>query len=117
MIEYASGDVLRVGAEAPVNAVNCAGITGRCIALQVKGAYPDNFKAYAAACAREQVQPGRRFVVETGQVMYPKYIINFATKRHWRAKSRIEDIEAELEAWVDEIRARCIEADTEEAAA
>ena len=28
----------------------------------------------------------------------PAYIINFPTKRHWRGKSRIEDIEAGLEA-------------------
>ncbi len=97
MIEYSSGDILKGDAEALVNTVNCVGIMGRGIALQFKNAFPENFKAYEAACQREEVQPGRMFVFETGQLTNPRYIINFPTKRHWRGKSRIEDIEAGLE--------------------
>ena len=108
MIEYRSGDILKSEAEALVNTVNCVGVMGRGIALQFKNAFPENFKAYAAACKREQVQPGRMFVFETGQLTPPRYIINFPTKRHWRGKSRIEDIEAGLVALVAEIRARGI---------
>jgi O-acetyl-ADP-ribose deacetylase (regulator of RNase III) len=109
MIHYKTGDILRdAGAEALVNTVNCVGIMGRGIALQFKQAFPENFKAYAAACARDEVQPGRMFVFETGWMTNPKYIINFPTKRHWRGKSRIEDIEAGLQSLVAEIRARGI---------
>ncbi len=108
MIEYRSGDILKSEAEALVNTVNCVGVMGRGIALQFKNAFPANFKAYAAACTREQVQPGRMFVFETGQLTPPRYIINFPTKRHWRGKSRIEDIDAGLQALVAEIRARRI---------
>ena len=108
MIEYRSGDILKSEAEALVNTVNCVGVMGRGVALQFKNAFPENFKAYAAACKREQVQPGRMFVFETGQLTPPRYIINFPTKRHWRGKSRIEDIEAGLVALVAEIRARRI---------
>ena len=100
MIEYRTGDILLADAEALVNTVNCVGIMGRGVALQFKNAYPENFKAYEAACAREEVQPGRMFVFQTGQFTNPKYIINFPTKRHWRGKSRIEDIEAGLKALV-----------------
>lgn len=96
MIEYTSGDILLCEADALVNTVNCVGVMGRGIALQFKNAYPDNFKAYAAACKREAVQPGRMHVFETGQLASPRFIINFPTKRHWRGKSRIEDIEAGL---------------------
>jgi O-acetyl-ADP-ribose deacetylase (regulator of RNase III) len=88
--------------------VNCVGIMGRGIALQFKNAWPENFKAYEAACKREEVQPGRMFVYEVGQLTTPRYIINFPTKRHWRGKSRIEDIESGLKALVDEIRQRGI---------
>lgn len=104
MIEYRSGDILRENAEALVNTVNCVGVMGRGIALQFKNAFPENFKAYAAACKAEEVQPGRMFVFETGQLTNPRYIINFPTKRHWRGKSRMEDIEAGLKALVDTIR-------------
>jgi O-acetyl-ADP-ribose deacetylase (regulator of RNase III) len=79
---------------------------GRGIALQFKNAFPDNFKAYAAACRRDDVQPGRMFVFETGHVTNPHYIIYFPTKRHWRGKSRLSDIEAGLEALATEIQRR-----------
>lgn len=96
MIEFTSGDILKCEADALVNTVNCVGVMGRGIALQFKNAFPENFKAYEAACKREAVQPGRMFVFETGQLTPPRFIINFPTKRHWRGKSRIEDIEAGL---------------------
>jgi O-acetyl-ADP-ribose deacetylase (regulator of RNase III) len=66
MIEYKSGDILNDESEALVNTVNCVGVMGRGIALQFKKAWPENFKAYAAACKRDEVQPGRMFVFETG---------------------------------------------------
>lgn len=100
MIEYTSGDILLSDAEALVNTVNCVGVMGRGIALQFKKMFPDNFKAYAAACKRQEVQPGRMFVFDTGQLTPPRYIINFPTKRHWRGKSRMEDIESGLMALV-----------------
>lgn len=96
MIEFTSGDIIKCGADALVNTVNCVGVMGRGIALQFKNAFPENFKAYEAACKREAVQPGRMFVFETGQLTPPRFIINFPTKRHWRGKSRIEDIDAGL---------------------
>lgn len=108
MIEYKSGDILAEEVEALVNTVNCVGVMGRGIALQFKKAWPQNFKAYAAACRRQEVHPGRMFVYETGQLFPPYHIINFPTKRHWRGKSRIEDIESGLDALVVEIHKRNI---------
>ena len=108
MIEYKTGDILAEEAEALVNTVNCVGIMGRGIALQFKRAYPENFKAYAARCKRHEMQPGRVFVFETGEMLPARYIINFPTKRHWRGKSRIEDIESGLVSLKEEIRSRGI---------
>ena len=108
MIEYKTGDILAEEAEALVNTVNCVGFMGRGIALQFKKAWPDNFKAYAAACRRNEVQPGRMFVFETGRLTNPRLIVNFPTKRHWRGKSRMEDIEAGLQDLVELIRKRGI---------
>jgi len=108
MIEFRTGDILQADVEALVNTVNCVGIMGRGIALQFKNDFPDNFRAYEAACAREEVQPGRMFVFETRTLTNPKFIVNFPTKRHWRGKSRMEDIESGLKALVEEIRTRGI---------
>ena len=108
MVEYRNGDLFSANTEAVVNSVNCVGVMGRGIALQFKCAFPDNFAAYAAACKRGEVRPGSMFIVPTGQLTNPRYIVNFPTKRHWRGKSRLEDIEAGLASLVSEIRARGI---------
>ncbi|MEW6219103.1 MAG: macro domain-containing protein [Thermodesulfobacteriota bacterium] len=108
MIEYRTGDILKDDAVALVNTVNCVGVMGRGVALQFKKAFPENFKAYAAACRRGEVQPGRMFVYETGRLTPPRYVVNFPTKRHWRGKSRIEDIDAGLAALAAVIRDRRI---------
>lgn len=108
MLEYKTGDILAEDVEALVNTVNCVGVMGRGIALEFKRAWPENFKRYAAACKRGEVRPGKMFVFETGRVTNPRYLINFPTKRHWRGKSRMEDIEAGLETLVKEIHERDI---------
>ncbi len=104
MIRFTTGDILAEDAEALVNTVNCVGVMGRGIALQFKKAFPENFRVYADACARGEVQPGRMFLFETRQLTNPRYIINFPTKRHWRGNSRIEDIDAGLKDLVMVIR-------------
>lgn len=96
MIKLTQGNVLKADAEALVNTVNCVGVMGRGIALQFKKAYPKNFKAYKAACDAKEVRPGKMFVYDLSRIYNPRFIINFPTKRHWRGKSRIEDIEAGL---------------------
>ena len=104
MIEYKTGDLLAEEADALVNTVNCVGHMGAGIALQFKKAWPENFRAYAAACRDGEVQPGRMLTYETNQLTPPRYIINFPTKRHWRGRSRLQDIDAGLVALAEEIR-------------
>lgn len=96
MINTTQGNLLAADVEALVNTVNCVGVMGRGIALQFKDAFPANFAAYAAACLAGEVEPGKMFVFETGQLTNPRFIINFPTKRHWRGNSRIEDIDSGL---------------------
>jgi O-acetyl-ADP-ribose deacetylase (regulator of RNase III) len=109
MITFKTGNILSEDAEAIVNTVNCVGVMGRGIALQFKNVFPENFSAYAKACKREEVVPGKMFIFETGELTNPKYIINFPTKRHWKGKSRIEDIDAGLSALAADIRERKIQ--------
>ena len=104
MIEYKTGDILTEDAEALVNTVNCIGVMGRGLSLQFKRAFPDNFKAYAARCKHNEMKPGHVFVFETGETIHPRYIINFPTKRHWRGKSRMEDIESGLASLAEVIQ-------------
>lgn len=109
MIEYKTGNILASDAEVLVNTVNCVGVMGRGIALQFKQAFPDNFHAYAAACSRGEVQPGRMFVQPVTSLVGTRYIVNFPTKRHWRGASRMEDIESGLVDLVRFIREQKVE--------
>jgi O-acetyl-ADP-ribose deacetylase (regulator of RNase III) len=97
MIELKTGDIFSEETEAIVNTVNCVGVMGRGVALQFKKIFPQNFEEYFKACEKGKVQPGEMFVHETGILVNPKYIINFPTKRHWRGKSKIEDIDTGLD--------------------
>lgn len=104
MIRYVEGDILKADVEVLVNTVNCVGVMGRGIALQFKNAYPDNYKQYKHACDLGEVVPGKMLIHATGMLTNPKYIINFPTKRHWKGKSRLEDIDSGLDALVIDIQ-------------
>jgi len=103
MIQTTRGDILQADAEALVNTVNCVGVMGRGIALQFKKAFPENYKAYKACCDRGALQPGQMMVYDLSRLANPRLIINFPTKRHWKSRSRIEDIEIGLEALAQEV--------------
>ncbi|MGE4529320.1 MAG: macro domain-containing protein, partial [Rhodospirillaceae bacterium] len=108
MIEPVHGDLLAADAEALVNAVNCVGVMGGGLAAQFKAAFPENFHAYAAACARGEVRLGRMHVFETGYPRNPRFLVNFPTLHHWSDGSRLSDVEHGLAALADEIRSRAI---------
>lgn len=104
MMELTRGDLLRADVEAIVNPVNCVGVMGAGLALQVRRAYAEGYVAYAAACRRGEVTPGRMFVTATGRPGNPRWVIHFPTKRHWREPSRLADLDAGLPALVAEVR-------------
>ena len=93
MVRFTDGDLLDARVEALVNAVNTVGVMGKGIALAFKTAFPENFRAYAAACKAGEVEVGRMFVTERRPSPFPaggpRWIVNFPTKRHWRDPSRL----------------------------
>jgi O-acetyl-ADP-ribose deacetylase (regulator of RNase III) len=96
-IHETKGNMLEASADALVNTVNTVGVAGKGVALQFRQAFPDNFRAYERAARRGEIKPGRMFVWPTNRADQPYYIINFPTKRHWRGRSRIEDIRTGLD--------------------
>lgn len=104
MIITEKGNLLEAKVEALVNTVNCVGVMGKGIALQFKQAFPENFKQYEKACRIGEVKPGKMFVFSTDSFLDSKYIINFPTKRHWREKSKIGDIETGLKDLINVVK-------------
>ncbi|MCL2918613.1 type II toxin-antitoxin system antitoxin DNA ADP-ribosyl glycohydrolase DarG [Shewanella litorisediminis] len=94
MITYTQGNLLEARAEALVNTVNTVGVMGKGIALMFKERFGENFRLYVAACKAKEVQTGKMFVTDVYELDGPRWIVNFPTKQHWRAKSQM--------AWVVE---------------
>ncbi|WP_283134533.1 type II toxin-antitoxin system antitoxin DNA ADP-ribosyl glycohydrolase DarG [Rhizohabitans arisaemae] len=90
MIREVNGNLLRDDAQALVNTVNLVGVMGKGIALQFKRAFPEVFAAYAEACGRGELRPGKVFPVQIAGT--DRWVLNFPTKRHWRQGSRLDDI-------------------------
>ena len=108
MIQYTSGNILEAPADALVNTVNEVGVMGKGIALMFSEAFPENTRAYVAACKDGKVHVGQMFVTENKELIQPHWIINFPTKKHWRAPSRIEWIQAGLKDLVRVIKEKQI---------
>lgn len=108
MIRYTQGNLLQAGTEALVNTVNTVGISGKGIALMFKENFPENFRAYEAVSKAGELAPGGLFITERHDMLAPRFIVNFATKAHWRQPSRLEWIESGLQTLRAEIAARGI---------
>lgn len=108
MLELTKGNILEADTEALVNTVNTEGVMGKGIALQFKKKFPKMYDDYRAACEAGEIVPGRMHVFEQTEMLNPRYIINFPTKRHWRSRARMEDIKTGLIALKQEIENRGI---------
>src|SRR5258708_7955623 len=90
MMKFLQGNLLDAPTEAVVNTVNTVGVMGKGIALMFKEAFPDNFRAYEAACKRKEIRVGHMFVTENLMFEGPRWLINFPSKKHWRQPSKLE---------------------------
>jgi len=107
-IHERSGDLLESPADALVNTVNCVGVMGKGIALQFKRRFPENFRRYAAACKVGDVILGQMYVVPLDELGGGRWIVNFPTKGHWKAGSRLSDVDRGLDDLVRIITERGI---------
>jgi O-acetyl-ADP-ribose deacetylase (regulator of RNase III) len=97
MITQSSGNLLDAAVDALVNTVNTVGVMGKGIALQFRRAYPDMYREYTKAAKAGDIRLGRMHVWTNDETLTgPRYVINFPTKSHWKAHSRLADIEAGL---------------------
>lgn len=89
MIKLVSGNMFDSKAQTLVNTVNCVGGMGKGLALEFKKRFPEMYVEYQQRCANHEVRLGEPYIFKG---LYHPYIINFPTKDHWRAVSRIQDI-------------------------
>ncbi len=96
------GDIFDSPCRFLVNPVNCDGIMGKGLALEFKNKYPEIFVPYIKECAKKE-NPLRVMSDNPFQICdteSEKFVINFATKMHWRDPSKIEYIRHGLDLLV-----------------
>lgn len=93
---YVKGNLFQSPAQTLVNTVNTVGVMGKGVALEFKRLFPDMYSQYRALCESGQFKVGQLWLYKTPQ----KWVLNFPTKEHWRAPSRLEYVQAGLEKFV-----------------
>lgn len=96
MILYVKGNLFNSPAQVLVNTVNTVGVMGKGVALEFKQLFPEMYQQYRELCEHDQFSVGQLWLYRDSQ----KWVLNFPTKRHWRAPSRVEYIEAGLQKFV-----------------
>lgn len=102
MIQAKIGDLFSSEMQTLVNTVNCVGIMGKGIAAVFKKDYPDMFADYKTRCERKEVRLGEPYLFTD---LAGASILNFPTKGHWRAATRLADVEAGLEYFLEHHKA------------
>lgn len=94
VIKVLIGDMFKSDAKTLVNTINCVGVMGKGVALEFKKRWPDLMLDYQKKCKAGLVILGKPYLYTD---LAGTSIINFPTKGHWRATSRLADIESGLE--------------------
>lgn len=97
MLVYVKTNLFESPAQVLVNTVNTVGVMGKGIALQFKKLYPDMFARYQKYCEAGLLTVGKLWLYKSDT----KWVLNFPTKRNWRQRSRLSDIEAGLQKFVE----------------
>lgn len=87
------GDILNSVAQTVVNPVNCVGVMGAGVALQLKKRYPDQYRRYVNLCLDQKLRLGRP-MIDKNQA---PWIVQFPTKNHFRHPARLWAIEQGLD--------------------
>ncbi|NKX39693.1 macro domain-containing protein [Rhodobacteraceae bacterium R_SAG5] len=73
-------------AQTVVNTVNTVGVMGKGLAAAFKDRYPEMFLEYKSLCKQGELTPGSSWLWKGSE----QWVLNFATKKHWRNPSKME---------------------------
>jgi O-acetyl-ADP-ribose deacetylase (regulator of RNase III) len=113
-ISIIDGDMFFSNMQTLTISVNLQGVMGKGLASRTKYQFPDVYVVYQDACRNKELTATKPYIYkreasleqELADLTIPlstpnavKWFLFFATKRHWRQNSRLEDIEAGLK-WI-----------------
>ena len=74
-----------------MNPINCVGVMGKGLALEMKTRFPDMFNKYKELCDKHLITIGKLWLYHSN--ITNQSILNFPTKQHWKHDSQYEFIE------------------------
>lgn len=80
-----------------VNTINCVGVMGKGIALEMKNRYPEMFEKYKGFCEKQLIEVGKLWLYKSED----KWILNFPTKIHWKNNSEYDYIKKGMVKFVE----------------
>lgn len=81
-----------------VNPINCVGVMGKGLALEMKNLYPNMFDKYKEYCEKGFINIGKLWLYKHSD---EKWILNFPTKIHWKHNSEYDFIEEGMKKFVE----------------
>lgn len=101
-------DMFDADVEAIVNPVNCVGVMGAGLALDVRSRFPLCFAAYRREYLARRLAVGKVLPFRQRDSDQPRWILNLPTKFHWRDKSKLDIINLGLQDLAKVISTRAI---------
>ena len=105
MVEVKEGSIFQSQCQTIVNTVNCVGVMGKGLALEMRNRFPEMYNEYKEICKAGALRPGMLWIWEGPE---GKKILNFPTKDHWRNPSKYEWIEDGLKKFCENYKEKGI---------
>ena len=94
------GNIFNSKCQTIVNPINCVGVMGKGLALEMKNRFPDMFNKYKELCDKNLITIGKLWLYHSN--ITNQSILNFPTKQHWKHDSQYEFIELGMKknSWI-----------------
>ena len=93
------GNIFNSKCQTIVNPINCVGVMGKGLALEMKNRFPDMFNKYKELCDKNLITIGKLRLYHSNITNLS--ILNFPTKQHWKHDSQYEFIELGMKKFLD----------------
>lgn len=96
-LKILKGNIFTSQCQTLVNTINCVGVMGAGIALEFRLRYPKMYNQYVEFCDQKAIDVGKLWIYKSTR----KWVLNFPTKKHWKAPSKPEYLEQGLKKFLD----------------
>lgn len=103
-LKVIKGNIFTSQCQTLVNTINCVGVMGAGIALEYRLRYPAMYSRYVTLCKEQKIDIGLLWIFKSSD----KWVLNFPTKKHWKAPSEESFLHTGLKKFIQTYRERGI---------